>query len=226
MQRFFLKQNTMAKQNKFLFLFSCFFISTLYGQSVIGTADSILIWKEQFGSNKEVPESLEIPFYMALSHYPELADKKIKVKFQRIKTTMNARPNLKSILFKRRSKYEFILRINNTKKDSVIYYDDIPENAKVGILGHEFAHFTDYLEGKSGHIILRALNYLNPKKKRAYEKETDLETIHRGLGEELYLWSWFVQHDSNATAKYKLFKRTVYLSPEEIRNVILTISKP
>ena len=170
--------------------------------------------------NKKIPDSVIEPFALALSHFPELFETAIEVKFKRIVTTMNARPTLGSLIFRKKINYRFVVRINNTEKDSVIHYSDIPDSAKVGVFGHEFCHFIDYLDTRPFHVLGRGAAYLSRKKKAKFEREIDLATIKRGLGRELYVWSVFLHHDSNASISYKKFKEYTYMTPEEILQAV------
>lgn len=182
-----------------------------------GSIDSL---KNVYGYNKVIPVQFEIPIYVALSHYPELDSTKIEFKKARIKTTLNARPTLGSLLFRKKSKRKYIVRINSTLKDSNIVLDSVPLNATIGLFGHEFNHFVDYSTKNIFGVIARLIAYSSKKSKEKFEKEIDLMTINRGLGWELYDWSYYVLNESVATEKYKKFKRRIYLEPEEIEELI------
>lgn len=176
--------------------------------------------------NKKIPDSVIEPFSQALTYFPELYNTSIEVKFKRIGTTMNARPTVGSLIFRRKKNYRFIVRINNTEKDSVIHYNDIPDSAKVGVFGHEFCHFIDYLDTRPFHILGRGAAYLSRKKKAQFERAIDLATIKRGLGRELYVWSVFLHQDSNASVSYKKFKEYTYMTPEEISQAVQLYENP
>jgi len=170
--------------------------------------------EKMFGRNKLIPEKYKLSILIALSFYPELADTKIIFKESSISTTLNARPKTISLLFGKQR--EYIVRINSSREDSIVTIDEVPFNARIGLIGHEFAHFIDYQDKSLWGIADRLLDYTSKKKKAAYEKEIDLITIKRGLGWQLYHWSYFIQNDSDASAEYKQFKEYTYLSPKEI----------
>lgn len=169
-----------------------------------------------------VPKEFEAAIAVALSYYPELVDSKIRFKFQKIKTTLNARPTIISLLFSKREDRIYIIRINNIEKDSVINVTDVPFNAKIGLFAHEFSHFTDYAKKSMFGVMGRGISYASKKSKAAFEKEIDLKTIQRGLGWQLYDWSYFVLNTSIADVKYKEFKKEVYMTPSAILEVINT----
>jgi hypothetical protein len=180
--------------------------------------------RENFGRNKkDVPKEFETSVLVALSFYPELVNSKITFKYLKISTSMNARPTLGSLLFRRKAQFRYVVRINNSKKDSTLHVKDVPFNAQIGLFGHEFFHFVDYRNKQSFHITKRLLAYTNDLKKEKFEKEIDLGTISRGLGWQLYDWSNYVLHESNATKEYKDFKRLIYMEPEEIEKAIVDL---
>lgn len=166
------------------------------------------------------PKELELPVSLALDHFPNLQAKKILFKQKRIKTTMTARPTLGSLLFSKRSNRTYVIRINCSAKDSVIQLYHIPFNAKIGLLAHEFSHFTDYQSRSFFGVLGRGFSYFSKSGKERFEKEIDYKTIEHGLGWQLYDWADFIQHHSIATSSYKKFKSEIYLLPHEIEERI------
>jgi hypothetical protein len=123
--------------------------------------------------------------------------------------------------FKHRNKRSYTIRINNRKKDSIIHIASVPFNAKVGVFAHEFAHIVDYESCNIFCLCGRLFAYATSRSKAKYEKEIDTMVIERGLGWQLYDWAYYVLRHSHATQSYKKFKRSIYLSPQEIRNLII-----
>lgn len=187
------------------------------------TFDSL---KSEFPLVQDVPNELETAVYSSLSHYPELQNNPIRFKQARISTTLNARPTLGSLLFRRKENRRYVVRINSTMADSIISVYHLSETAKKGIIGHEFAHFADYETRNFWQVLGRAFSYLSKSRKARFEKTIDTATIKRGLGHELYAWSYYVLYESNATAAYKNFKRETYLTPEEIQAIQFTSTTP
>lgn len=173
-----------------------------------------------YGFNKKIPIKHELPCLIALSYFPELAHSAIIFKESKISTTLNARPTTLSLLFRNKKKRKYIVRINSKQKDSLVTLNDVPFNAKIGLLAHEFNHFIDYSEKNIFGIIKRLFSYSNKKSKERFEKEIDSMTIKRGLGWQLYDWSEYVLNKSDAKLKYKNFKKEIYLEPEEILEII------
>lgn len=181
------------------------------------TVDSL---KQEFGANKVVPEAYEASFYWALSHYPELQHAPIEFKTAKIKTTLNARPTLGSLLFRRKSKRSYMIRINDTEKDSVVLLAAVPLKAQIGLFGHELGHFADYTTRSFWGVLGRMFAYTHLKGKERFEKEIDSLTIDRELGPELLAWSDYVLNHSAGSEAYKNYKRQVYLEPEEIQVIL------
>lgn len=170
------------------------------------------------------PKTDELSVLIALSFFPELSDSKIIFKGKEIKTTLNARPTISSLLFSKKSNRTYVIRINTNKSDSIISFNNIPFNAKIGLFAHEFSHFSDYQSRSLFGIIARGISYSNKRTKAKFEKEIDIKTINRGLGWQLYDWSNYIQTESNATHKYKQFKLATYMSPFEILKIIETLT--
>ncbi len=170
--------------------------------------------------NKIIPADYEYSIKQALSYFPELRETQITFKKTKISTTLNARPTLGSLLFKSKNNRKYVVRINITDKDSMVTVNEVPFEAQIGLFGHEFCHFVDYQERNLFQVIGRLFAYTSARKKEAFEKEIDTKTIDRGLGWELYDWSSFVQHNSDASVQYKNFKRKIYLEPDEIKELI------
>ena len=192
--------------------------TTFEYQALDFSPEDINFLRLKFGNNKTIPSKYELQSLIALSHYPELKDIQIEFKYQKMKTTMQARPNLESI-FKKAEKRTYSIFINNSD-DCEVCLDDIPFNGQVGILGHELAHILDYVNKSSGGIIRTGMEYLVNKKKEAYEKEIDAITVEKGLGWQLHACYHFIQCRKDVSDDYKSFKRKYYLEPTEIAKQI------
>lgn len=169
---------------------------------------------------KNCPKEILKPVTISLAYFPDLQCKAILFKSRKISTTLNARPTFASLLFSKKENRVYVIRINNQLRDSVISLSSVPFNAKIGLFSHEFSHFMDYQSKSLFGVLKRGTDYLSKAKKAEFEKHIDRLTIQRGLGWQLYDWSFFVLEQSNAKYDYKNFKRSTYLQPKEILELI------
>ena len=172
--------------------------------------------KSAFINIEDLPENYELAFYTALSFYPELQEAKIKVKECNIKTTLNMRPTLFSVIFNKRDNRQYVLRINKSNKEGNVVLPDVPYQASIGLFGHEFAHVVDYSSVNAAGIFTRGIWYMFSDSRMVFEHSIDQMTIDRGLGWQLYEWSHFVLNSDKTTPEYKHLKRTRYLTPDQI----------
>lgn len=177
--------------------------------------DSLEMLRADWGQHKEIPDQIELQTLFALSFYPEL--KKVPIRFQLrdLKTTMAARPTLTST-FRDQNRSYIIFIDNYCANHCGILLEQVPFNAQIGLIGHELAHIKYYEQRNAFQVIGLAATYSLHKKKEAYEKLTDGMTIEQGLGWQLWQWSHFVHHESDADKSYKDYKARYYLKPEEI----------
>jgi hypothetical protein len=185
---------------------------------VTGTTNKAAILPETL-PNHRVSNEYAYYFNKAITHYPELHNVHIKIQPSRIKTSANARPTLGS-LFRKRKNRRYVIRLNTSEKPGKVLFTHLDTNARIGLLGHEIGHLFDYHHGKCGIVLGRGFAYLNKKTKAKFEREIDYLTIQRGLGNQLYSFAYFVLFQSDAPEKYKQFKRTTYLTPEEIKELL------
>lgn len=204
-----------------LIAFNCSFsysqMEIIDSTSILSNLDSL---KTKFLNHKTIIREYELAILHSLSYYPELIDTKISFKKAKIKTTLNARPSVGSLLFCSKKDRNYVIRINQQLKDSVINFSTIPFNAKVGLLGHELGHILDYKDKTIFQVTKRLLAYSSKKTKAKFEKEIDYLTIKKKLGWQLYAWANFVLNESNAAKKYKEFKKEIYLTPSQISDII------
>ena len=177
--------------------------------------------RNSFCNHKTIPLQYELPALIALSYFSELSSTRIVFKTKKIKTTLNTRPTIWSLIFRKKENRKYIIRINNKKKDSLVLFSAVPFNAKVGLLGHEFSHIIDYRQKSIFGVSGRGWSYGNKSKKEQFEKEIDSITIERGLGWQLYDWSEYVLEEAGARQKYIVFKKDIYLEPDEIKKIML-----
>jgi hypothetical protein len=174
-----------------------------------------------FSGNAQIPEKWDFPAeYDSLVVFladsiEDLHDVKIKVKEKRIGTTMSMRPTFFSF-FRKPQNRSYVLHINNCEKFSGVLLQDVPREARVGLLAHELMHVRDYHHRNVFGLAERGWQYLSEKGKHRFEHEIDQMVIDEGLGFFLYYWSAYVMEESDIDEKYRKFKRRVYMQPKRI----------
>ena len=169
--------------------------------------------KANFGLNKTLPKKYELASLIALSYYPELRSTPISFVVKKLNSTMAARPaGIQFLRPKGKRKYKVLL--NNINPE--VPLDSASFNAKVGIIGHEFAHIVDYESKSTVQLICNAFGYANKKFRAKFERSTDQRTIDHGLFWQCFDFSSFVFNYHKANTRYLEYKRKYYMAPEEI----------
>ena len=206
---FFLYTNSFSQQTHFpVKIDSSFYASKL---------DSI---KHHFPECSNIPLQFELPFYTALSKYPELQLTHIEFAVKSIRTTMAARPA--TGLFKNRSKRTYHVYANNNKDFKGVYLSSLTFNQQTGVIGHELAHIVDYSHKSTLRLIGNGIAYLFTSYRRTFEANTDKRAISHGFGWQLFDYVDFLLNRSKASEKYKKMKRKVYLNENDIKQIIIS----
>ncbi len=204
----------IKKRFLFLFLVVAFFIPRSFLSLVLSHHQDEVSFVSNLENNKIFVEDYKAQCLKALSFYPELKNVNIEFREADIGTTLAARPILTSFFntdYER--KYEVIF---NNANDCEVLFSELPEEGQVGILGHELAHILDYETKSFGQLLVTGCFYINAHSIRNYERGIDRVTVERGLGKKLYDAYHYILEESQASSKYKNFKKFTYLEPQEI----------
>ncbi len=125
---------------------------------------------------------IELAALLALGHYPELRNIKIKVVYKnRLSAPIKASPVLWG-MFRSRKKRTYKIAIE--KKSFV---DRISLNKQVGLIGHELAHFIHFQQKSYGGMLIDGIRYITSNDfEYKFETGADTLTIEYGLGWQLY----------------------------------------
>lgn len=175
---------------------------------------------ENIDLQNKIPENLKASYLKALTYYPELKDQKIRFKAANIKTTLNVRPTLGSVLFNKKENRVYVVRINNSLEKQEILIDSIPFTARVGLFGHELAHILDYKSLNAFQVLGRGIGYNFSGYRESYEKHIDKITVENGLGWQLYDWATYIQDHPHVPLSYKTFKKQFYMEDKDILEAI------
>lgn len=174
--------------------------------------------------NKIIPKSIEKEALEALSYYPELWDTAIEFKFKENikKSTMQAQPRFTS-LFKNKEDREYIILISRQIQIEGEHFTmkDIPSDVKIGWLGHELGHVMDYHDRTNVGLIILGFKYLFFSSSiREVERTADTYAILHGMGDYILNTKNFILENANLSEKYKERIRRLYISPEEVMELI------
>ena len=174
--------------------------------------------------NKIIPKSIEREVIAALSFYPELYDTAIEFKFKDDikKSTMQAQPRFSSF-FKPKERREYVILISRNIQIEGEHFTmaDIPSDVKVGWIGHELGHIMDYRERTNFGMLIFGIKYLfSAAHIKEVERAADTYAIQHGMGDYILTTKNFILDNANLSEKYKERIRRLYISPEEVMELI------
>lgn len=203
----------------FYVIFILFSLQPCYAQqSTMKQKDSL-----EF-SNKIVPDIIWRETYVALSHYPELKDTPIEIRFKKNikKSFMQAQPKI-SGLFKNRKNRSYFIFINEKFKieDEIFDVTTVPSEVLIGWIGHELGHIMDYRDRSAVDLMWFGVKYITSKNYiREAERAADTYAVNHGLGENIIATKDFILNHSKLSDTYKNRIEDLYLSQEEIMVLI------
>ncbi|KYG83429.1 M48 family metalloprotease [Roseivirga echinicomitans] len=179
-----------------------------------------------FGWKKKIPEEIRIPTLIALSHYPELKGVKIEFRFaeKKSKSVMSARPSFRSVFGVLADRtYVIYVRRRFVIEGKLLRIEELPQNILVGWIGHELGHIMDYKDRSVLSLLGFGLGYLIlGKYVRAAERRADEFAVRHGLRSEILETKNFILNNTHLPERYKNKIKRLYLSPEEIMEIVNT----
>ncbi len=174
--------------------------------------------------NKIIPENIKKEVIEAISYYPELYDTAIEFKFKNNikKSTMQAQPRFASF-FKLKENREYVILIsrNIQIEGEKFTIDDIPSDVIIGWIGHELGHVMDYRNRTNVGMLIFGLKYLfSSAHIKEVERAADTYAIAHGMGDYILKTKNFILDNANLSEKYKERIRRLYISPEEVMELI------
>lgn len=155
-----------------------------------------------------------------LDSYSELESTRIIFKKSSLKSMGQAQPVIFSLL-RRRSSRKYKITLRECKEAEQLCYNQIPDSAKVGLIGHELFHIVDYQSKSIFAIAWLGFRYpTSTKYRRDVEFETDSLTIVRGFGSEVLYFFNFVTSSSCVSKKYLRRKEKYYMKREDIIRIM------
>ena len=175
-------------------------------------------------TKKIVPDIIWREAYVALSHYPELRDTPIEFKFKKRiqKSFMQAQPKIGG-LFKNKKNRAYYIFISEQFSIEGQQFDvtTVPSEILIGWIGHELGHIMDYRERSGMNMFWFGVKYLTSKNYiREAERAADTYAVNHGMGEYIIATKDFILSHSHLSQKYKDRIKNLYLSQEEIMELI------
>ena len=177
----------------------------------------------KYGNNKTLPKGYELQALLALRHYPELRETKIKFIVDDVSIPLSSRPHWSSMLRSAKNRtYQVIIDNNLEGPAAALLLKNQPFNAQIGIIGHELAHTVYYLNRSFFEIIGDAFCQLSDCRIK-FERATDRRLIDHGLGWQRFDHATFVR-ERIYSDRESAFTTTggggAYMSPAELLNII------
>ncbi|WP_020530792.1 hypothetical protein [Flexithrix dorotheae] len=143
--------------------------------------DSLIDFRNEYGNRKKVPTEFELQTLIAISHYPELKNIRLKFKIKKKNVfPISARPGFNPInFFRSRKNRQYLIFM----EEGTGYVLDRTFNGQVGIIGHELAHIQYYKSISSWRLIKEGIKYTKHSAFRIkFEEDTDKRAIEYGFG--------------------------------------------
>ena len=181
---------------------------------------------ETYGYKKIIPEEIHFPALKTLSFYPDLKNTPIIFRFKKPnhKTIMSAQPVVKTMfgILEERAYYVNISRQIKLGSDSLLI-EELPEEVLIGWLGHELGHVMDYHHRTVAGMIWFGLNYwLSDHFVKGAERKADGYAVKHGLGDQILKTKNYILNHAEIPQTYKDKMKKLYLSPEEIMQMVET----
>jgi predicted SprT family Zn-dependent metalloprotease len=227
----------MSAERSILFFFLLFFSFLSFSQEIVKSfaekkTDSsyLACLKKECSRNKNIPSRYDLPILIALSYYPELKNTKIEFRIRKKSSPLMVRPSVAGAIFRSAKKRKYIVFISSSaaRVDSVLMHN-LPLDAQIGVIGHELAHVSFFLDQGRLRMLRVALGNFSRRYLDRIEFETDRSAIDHGLGYQLLCWSEFVRlklkmerwrgMDEYINGKTRQ-PRTRYMNPETIKAVM------
>lgn len=175
-------------------------------------------------TNKIIPPSIEDEVRIALSHYPELLDTPIEFRFKKNikKSFMQAQPKFSGLFRKRKNRSYYVMISDSFNlEDQEFRLNEIPSDVLIGWIGHELGHIMDYRGRKGFNMIVFGVRYvLSSRYIREAERAADTYAVNHGMGEYILATKDFILSHTHLSEVYKARIKRLYLSPEEIVELV------
>lgn len=177
---------------------------------------------------RKIPAAYKTEILAAYAHFPELKDVPVSFRLRKSACTLKTKPSFFS-LFRSKEHRRYVIIISNKTAKAIepISLNKLPEEARIGVLGHELSHVADFSTKSFAQSARCLIGHLSPTYLDRFEFHTDELCIRHGLGKELEAWSAYVRqtmHTANwRGSKYAKKGESAserYMNPETIETYI------
>lgn len=177
---------------------------------------------------RKIPAAYKTEILAAYAHFPELKDVPVSFRFRKSACTLKTKPSFFS-MFRSKAHRSYVIIISNKTAKAIepISLNKLPEEAKIGVIGHELSHVADFSTKSFAQSVHCLIGHLSPAYLDRFEFHTDELCIQHGLGKELEAWSAYVRQtmhtDNWRGAKYAKKGESHaerYMNPQTIETYI------
>lgn len=136
-------------------------------------------------------KGMELATLLAISHYPELQNRKVKIIIKNMKgAPVEASFGVFNFVKPRRNKvYKILIQENS-------FMERLSLNKQVAALGHEMAHFIQYEQRKYFGTLFTLLQYVISDKYRIrFEKKADELAVNHALGPHMLDFAFYSSYE-------------------------------
>jgi hypothetical protein len=167
-------------------------------------------------SHIKVDSSFLSYFETLMPFFPELNEANIHVKQRKQMIPLTTTPSIGNVFRKKRNwKYTIAVSTESLKFLNPIIVKNLSDSSKIGVLGHELSHVSDFHTHGRGYMIKVFLGHISSKYLDRFEFETDHIAIKHGLGKYLYAWSAETS-EKIKQSKFKKQGKERYMMPNTI----------
>lgn len=207
-------------------VFSCLVIYFSSKPAAIAGAKPLYV----FYQHKTIPLVVEQEVIKALSFYPELKETTIDFVFDPNtgKSIMLSQPVMASF-FKGQKNRTYVIKINPrfVMMHSSVPIQNVPPDILTGWFGHELGHVMDYSSRNNWNMLVFGIRYISSDTfLMQAERNADTYAVNHGLGTYIIKTKNFILNNADLPQQYKARIRKLYLSPQQIIDLVKKLKKP
>lgn len=164
----------------------------------------------------KVDQNLTPFFEILMPHFQDLKSVNITVKQKKQMIPLTTTPSVWNIFRKKKNwRYTIAVSTESLKFLNPIIVKNLSDSSKIGVLGHELSHVSDFHSHKRGYMLKVLFGHISSKYLDRFEFETDHIAIKHGIGK--YLLSWSAETSEKIKQnKFKKQGKERYMLPKTV----------